>query len=125
MPKVSRQTKQKNLLLQEVKKFSSFFEAEQLHQKAKDKDSKIGIATVYRFLKRLKKDNQIHSYICDRKTVYSISEKNHCHFTCQKCGKIMHINIDSVDFLKKNFRGDVCHFQINLEGICDECRDNK
>ena len=119
---MTRQTRQKSILEEEIKKFNSFFAAEELHEKAKRKDNKIGIATVYRFLKEIKNKNQIHSYLCNRKTIYSISKKNHCHFLCQKCGKIIHINIDSIDFLKRNFEGEICHFQINVEGICDDCR---
>lgn len=119
----SRQTRQKNILRIDTFRFDSFFTAEDLFEKAKKKDDKLGIATVYRFLKELRKNNKIHSYLCDRKTIYSISEKNHCHFLCQQCGKVMHINIDSIDFLKRNFKGEVCHFQINVEGICDDCRN--
>ena len=120
-----RQTKQKLMLRMELDKFGSFFTAEELHEKAKKKDKEVGIATVYRFLKELKNNNKIHSYLCNRKAVYSVSEENHCHFICQKCGKTMHINIDSIDFLKRNFEGEICHFQINVEGICDECKGRK
>lgn len=122
MANVSRETKQKNILRAEIFKFGSFFRAEDLHKKAMNKDIKIGSATVYRFLKGLARNNQIHSYLCNRKTVYSASEKNHCHFSCQQCGKIMHISIESVDFLKRNFKGEICHFQINVEGICESCK---
>ena len=122
MVKASRHTKQKIVLEGEIKKFSSFFTAEDLHEKAKNKDNKIGVATVYRFLKQLKKKNQIHSYLCDRKMIYSFSEENHCHFLCQKCGKITHISIGSIDFLKRNLKGSICHFQVNVEGICDDCK---
>lgn len=117
-----RQTRQKRVLQLEVNKQKSFFTAEDFYEKAKKKDDKIGIATIYRFLKKLKNDNRIHSYLCERKTIYSISEKNHCHFSCQQCGKVIHINIGSIDFLKKNFKGDICHFQINVEGVCDDCK---
>lgn len=120
-----RQTRQKEILKSEVDRQKSFFTAEDLYERARKKDDKIGIATVYRFLKGLKKDDKIHSYLCGRKTVHSISEKSHCHFSCQQCGKVMHINIDSIDFLKRNFKGEICHFQINVEGVCDGCRDKK
>ena len=122
---MSRQTRQKHILRLETDKFRSFFTAENLHEKAKNKDDKIGIATVYRFLKELSKNNKIHSYLCDRKTIYSISEKNHCHFLCQKCGKVFHISINSIDFIKGNLKGDICHFQINVEGICGDCKNKK
>lgn len=117
-----RQTRQKEILKLEVDRQKSFFTAEELHENAKKRDDKIGIATIYRFLKELKTNKELHPYLCNRKTIYSTSEKNHCHFSCQQCGKVMHINIGSVDFLKKNFKGEICHFQVNVEGICDDCR---
>ena len=121
--KQSRQTKQKSLLEKELSNLDSFFTAEDLHRKVKNE--RIGIATIYRFLGELKNKNTLHSYICDRKSIYSKSKSNHCHFTCQKCGKVIHINIDSLDFLKKNVKGVICHFQIDVEGICEDCKNKK
>jgi len=117
---VSRETKQKEILNNEIKKFSSFFNADELYEKVKKKDPRLGIATVYRFLKDLKNKNKIHFYVCDRKDIYSFNDKNHCHFVCLKCGKVKHLKITSLNFLEKKF-DKICHFQINLEGICKDC----
>jgi len=119
----SRQTKQKSLLEKELSNLDSFFTAEDLHNKAKNNN--IGMATVYRLLRELKNKGRLHSYICDRKSIYSKSKSNHCHFTCQKCGKVVHMKIDSLDFLKKNIYGEICHFQIDVEGICEGCQNKK
>ncbi len=119
-----RETKQKKILREELEKFSSFFTAEELHEKAKRRDGKIGAATVYRFLGNMKKMSLLHSYICGRKSVYSGDLDSHCHFICQKCGRKMHIRIDRLDFLRKNFRGSICHFQIDISGICEDCMKN-
>ena len=122
MVKKSRQTKQKEVLDEVIKKFDSFFTAEELLTKVNKKDLKIGIATVYRFLKELVSKSQIHSYICNRKTIYSLENNSHCHFTCEKCGKVEHIKVDSLDFLKDKIEGSICHFQIDVSGICSSCR---
>ena len=121
MAKKSRQTKQKEILNEEVKKFNSFFTAEELLTKANKKDSNLGIATVYRFLNDLTNKRQIHSYVCNRKTIYSIDENSHCHFTCQKCGKVEHIQVSSLDFIKNKINGSICHFQIDISGLCNQC----
>ena|SRR3989344_3453823 len=122
MHKLSRQTSQKSILQTEAGKFKSFFTADELYQKIRRKDNRIGVATMYRFLRELRENNKIHSYMCNRKTIYSISEKNHCHFLCQQCGKVLHISVESIDFLKRNFKGEICHFQINVEGVCESCK---
>ncbi len=121
--KLSRETRQKEILSKELAKISSFFTAEEIHAKVRKKDSKIGIATVYRFLKDLRKKSQVHTYTCNRRVLYSKEKNSHCHFTCQKCHKITHFNLDKIDFLK-NKLGDVCHFQLDIEGTCQDCKRN-
>jgi Fe2+ or Zn2+ uptake regulation protein len=121
MPRLPRQTAQKTLLRKELKNFDSFFTAEDLHEKVKSRN--IGISTVYRFLKELKNKNEIHNYICDRKSIYSKNKNNHCHFICQKCGKLAHIDIDSLDFLNNKIIGSICHFQVDIEGVCKYCQN--
>ena len=117
-----RITKQKKLLQEEVEKFTAFFNAEELYHKVSRRCQKIGIATVYRFLNDLAAKGEIHSFLCDRRTIYSNSKKNHCHFTCERCGERKHIDIRKLDFLDKQVDGEVCHFQIDVTGVCKKCR---
>jgi Fe2+ or Zn2+ uptake regulation protein len=117
-----RQTKQKKLIEEEIKTIKTFFTAEELFYKAKKRNNKIGIATIYRFLRDLKKKEKIHSYLCNRKTVYSKDTNCHCHFICQKCGQIKHFEVKSLDFLK--IKESICHFQIDVYGTCKECLKN-
>ncbi len=121
----SRNTKQKEILSEEISNFNSFFTAEELLERANKKDSNLGIATVYRFLKDLADKRKVHSYACNRKAIYSISEKNHCHFACEKCGKVKHIEISSIDFIKNKVDGSICHFQINVSGLCEKCKNTQ
>jgi len=119
---MSRNTKQKKLIQEELDKTKTFFSAEALYKKIKKKDKSMGIATVYRYLNELKKQNKIFSYICDRRTIYSTSNKSHCHFICEETGKIIHFEIESLDFLKKKIPGDITSFQLEVKGICKECK---
>ena len=115
-----RSTKQKQILQECVVAFNSFFNAEELHAKIKKDNPKIGIATIYRFLKNLESQREVHSYTCDRRTIYSISNKNHCHFVCERCGVTKHITVKNLDFLSHT-QDKVCHIQIDVSGICKEC----
>jgi Fe2+ or Zn2+ uptake regulation protein len=119
---MKRNTWQKQRIEEELEKIDTFFTAEDLHKKLK-KDN-IGIATIYRFLNE-KKDKEIFSYICDRKQTFSKENKSHCHFICEKTGKIIHFNIDSLDFLKNKIPGSIKSFQIEIKGICDTCSTHK
>ncbi|HYD02672.1 MAG TPA: transcriptional repressor [Alphaproteobacteria bacterium] len=119
----SRNTKQKEQLAEASLKFSSMFTAEELLEKAQKDIKNLGIATVYRFLNDSVKNGSLHSYTCDRKTIYSNHQNNHSHFICEKCGKKMHIDIKNIDFIKKNIPGSICHFQVDVSGVCDNCRN--
>jgi len=115
----TRTTKQKQLIENEIEKFNTFFSAEDLHDKLKKKN--IGIATVYRFLNELAKQKRIHSYMCDRRKIYSKEQKSHCHFVCKETGKIIHFDIESIDFLKNKIPGKITSFQLEVRGICNKC----
>ena len=99
----------------------SFFSAEELFQKISKKHPSIGISTVYRFLKDEKKKGNIFSYLCDRKTVYSLGRKSHCHFFCEKTGKTLHFDIDDINFLKNKVPGKIKSIQLEVRGVCDAC----
>lgn len=117
----TRQTKQKQLLQQEIDSYTSFFTAEELYTKIHTTDYSLGIATIYRYLKTLVEQQKIHSFSCNRKTIYSNNSKNHCHFHCEQCNNIKHISIKNIDSLQQNLKGKICHFQIDINGICEEC----
>ncbi len=118
----SRETRQKKVIQNEIEKIRFFFTVEELHKIVSKIDKNIGIATIYRFLRHLKKNRKIHSYNCDRKSLYSIKNLNHNHFICEICGKKVHIEIHNVDFIKKLISGDICHFQVEVSGICFSCK---
>ena len=115
----SRNTRQKELIEKTISNFTTFFNAQEVLDKVNKKDKKIGIATVYRFLKELKKQNVIYSYQCQNKTIYSNSQKSHCHFHCTKTGKTFHFEIDNLDFLKNKIPGKIQSVQIEINGICE------
>jgi Fur family ferric uptake transcriptional regulator len=123
--KKSRKTKQKELMESLVNQMNVFFSAEDFFKIVQKKDSQIGIATVYRFLNSLKKKNKIHLYTCDRRTLYSREKNSHCHYICEKTGKIIHFDIDSLDFLKKikdKIPGTITSFQLEIRGTCEKCK---
>ncbi|MGV8141885.1 MAG: transcriptional repressor [Candidatus Woesearchaeota archaeon] len=117
----SRITRQKELLQRELDCMTGFFSAEEFHSLSLHKMPNLGIATIYRFLNEKSKNRQLHSYYCDKRTVYSNSKNNHCHYVCQNCGEKRHIEIKNIDSIKKSITGTICHFQIDVYGICDKC----
>jgi len=116
-----RNTKQKELLREKLEGIDTFFSAVELLELAKKESQNLGIATVYRFLNELKNNNSLYSYRCNRRTVYSRRDRNHCHFVCEKTGKVTHFNIDSLDFLRDKIPGSIKSFQLDVRGVCNDC----
>jgi len=116
-----RNTRQKSIISKEISGFTTFFTAEDLYGRVKTVEKGIGLATVYRALKDLRKKMKIFSYACDGKLVYSKENKSHCHFVCEETGKVIHFDIDSLDFLKNRIPGSITSFQIEVKGICNKC----
>jgi Fe2+ or Zn2+ uptake regulation protein len=67
------------------------------------------------------KNGELFAYTCNRRTVYSKGKKSHCHFECEKTGKIIHFEIDNIDFLKNKILGTITSFQLEVKGICNKC----
>jgi Fe2+ or Zn2+ uptake regulation protein len=118
---ITRKTKQKEIIMKEIDEIKKFFTAEELFEKSKKIDKKIGLATIYRLLKEKREKKELYSYLCDGKHVYSKEKKSHCHFVCENSGKIIHFDVDSLDFLKDKIPGEITSFQIEVRGVCSEC----
>jgi Fe2+ or Zn2+ uptake regulation protein len=106
---------------EEARKMGSFFGAEELHTRATKQAKGPGLATVYRYLNAEEKQGKLHSYECNRRKVYSLDYRSHCHYTCEKCKKAKHLKIRKLNFLKDNITGSICHFQIDVTGLCKDC----
>jgi len=117
---MERHTRQERMLTDSLNTFGAFFTAEELAVKTQG-TARIGTATVYRFLKKKELSGEVHSYLCGRRRLYSVNEDNHCHFTCSKCGRVEHLKLSKVDFIKDATNGKVCHFQLDITGICKRC----
>jgi len=121
MPRISRNTKQKEIILKEVEKIQDFFTAEDLFNRVRKTHPDIGLATIYRFLRELRGNKEIHSYSCNNRLLYSKEKKSHCHYICEETGKLIHFDVDSLDFLKNKIPGSISSFQIEVKGRCTDC----
>ena len=58
-------------------------------------------------------------------SLYGIKIGNFPAKVCEKCNETQPVKIKNVDFLKENLPGKVCHFQIDIKGICEGCSKRK
>jgi Fe2+ or Zn2+ uptake regulation protein len=120
----SRNTIQKGIMQKEAAKFDSFFTAQELFEKARAKDNRIGLATIYRFLAEMREGGALYSYSCSGRAAYSTLKRSHCHFICEETGRVIHFDVDSLDFLRDKLPGEISSFQIEVRGKCSDCGKN-
>jgi Fur family ferric uptake transcriptional regulator len=116
-----RNTRQKEIINKEITRFKTFFSAEDLYNNVKEIDKNIGLATVYRHLKTLRKNKNIFFYTCGGKIVYSKEKRSHCHFYCEKTGEEFHFDITTLDFLEDKIPGSITSVQLEVRGSCNKC----
>jgi Fe2+ or Zn2+ uptake regulation protein len=100
-----------------------FLSAEQIYEIVKKNDSSIGIATVYRNLKKLIGQGLISEVGWKDVKYYTKHPFSNAFFVCEKCGKMLRIDVPITDqtFLSKEVGMEVNRWKMRFEGICEEC----
>ena len=122
-------TRQRQLILEVLESSRGHPDAEMVYAKAKERDPRIGIATVYRTLALLKQLGlaEEHDLGEDHGHFEAVDKaKPHFHFTCLKCGKV--IEFVSPQILrttqalceKKGLL--VTDIHLHFSGYCRQCR---
>ena len=123
-----RMTSQRKLLLELIEGSNEHLAADELFRRAKEKDARISLSTVYRTLQLFKQEglvkerhflNEHHHYETD-----DLAE--HCHLVCRRCGTILEVDNPLIDKLKSSV-SDLVRFQITdievtMQGYCWRCQ---
>lgn len=109
---------------------SEHLSAEDIYKILCQKNTGIGIATVYRTLSMLEKMKFITKINLDDGCVrYQVadlhSEHEHHHLICESCGNIQDIKDDQLEFLEKQVLAEngfhVYNHKVKLYGLCKNC----
>ena len=121
----SRNTNQKKLILDTLSSLRTHPTINELYEKVKEKDSSIGIATVYRNRKKYVSDGTIFVVKTkdgiDRYDYYG----NHSHFECLGCGNIFDLYDEMHEIVKKKTIDNNLEFvncSILVNGYCKKCK---
>lgn len=123
-----RNTNQKKIILDTLSQLKTHPTINELYEKVKEKNPNIGVATVYRNIKKYVNDGIIsvvktHDGI-DRYDYY----REHIHFECLGCGQIIDLYDDELQKKIKektkenNLEFKSCNILIN--GYCKTCKKN-
>lgn len=124
----SRNTIQKKIILDNIKKTKTHPTASELYEMIKKGNPKIGQATVYRNLKTMANEGDIIIIPGKNNTNrYDGDITLHNHFICEKCGEVTDIFI-SRDIINNEIENKygvkIKRENIIYEGICKNCNKN-
>jgi len=102
--------------------------AEYLHEKVKEKDPKISLATLYRNLNKLAENGIIKKIDgLEPSSHFDHNTHKHYHFICTKCGKVYDVSAEvAPELIEKTQK--LTDFTINshdvvFTGICKDCKN--
>ena len=124
-------TTQRRLLLELIRQANGHLDADELYRRARAKEPRISLATVYRNLKLFKELGLIaESNLGETHSHYEIKGAGeHYHLVCLGCGKV--IEFDSPLIAKAVARTqrengfDITSVQLKMEGYCPKCKQKK
>src|SRR4030043_649068 len=126
-----RVTTQRALLLELLRHSGRHVDADELYRRAKKKNSRISLSTVYRNLQVFKRlglvderhfDEEHHHYEVK-------SGEEHQHLLCIRCGTVVEFDYPASRKFKKDvgqkygFR--ITGVEIHMTGLCSGCRKNE
>jgi Fur family ferric uptake transcriptional regulator len=129
--KGKRITAQRSLLLEVIRESHGHLDADEIYRRARSKDPRISLSTVYRNLNLLKELGLVSELHLDQEHHhYELREEtDHYHLICSGCGRVMEFESPLVDQMtaevgeKQGFFTERTH--IDLVGLCSECRAKK
>lgn len=124
-----RVTPQRVLVLEILEEAEEHLDAEAIYERARRRDPKVSLATVYRTLAKLKEVGLVEQrYFArdHRREYYEASHKEeHYHFTCLGCGKVIEVHTPRIAQARQELSEalglEFTHACICFEGFCAEC----
>ena len=126
-----RVTNQRALIMEIIRQREGHLDAEEIYRRAREKETRLSMYTVYRTLQMLKKlglveelhfDEEHHHY-----EVKPLAE--HHHLICLGCGRVIEFNRPLSRYIKRNIpeaKGfDIAETEVRMSGYCSKCRRSR
>ena len=121
-----RVTSQRSIIMDIIR--NGHLDADEIYRRARKKEPRISLSTVYRALQAFKKLGLVEElHLDDSHHHYELkpSEK-HYHLVCLSCGKLIEFQHPLHDYIRKNvpkakdFR--IAETELRVTGYCPECQ---
>ncbi len=122
-----RMTSQRKLLLEIIRDAGGHLDADELFQKAKGRDPRISLSTIYRNLNLLKElDLVAERHFVEDHHHYELKDTaEHHHLVCRSCGEVFEFNSPLTPQMTKDVEEtsqfQVTDIEINMQGYCPNC----
>jgi Fur family ferric uptake transcriptional regulator len=123
-----RFTRQRALIMDIIRQGHGHLDADEIFRRARDKESRLSLSTVYRNLQMMKELNMVDElHFGEDHHHYEVKPaKEHHHLVCRGCGRVIEFSYPLARFLKKEVpeaRGfDIDEAEVRITGYCDKCR---
>lgn len=133
VPKVvgQRVTWQRRLLLDLILEAGGHLDADELFRRAKEREPRISLSTVYRNLRLFKKLGLIDErHFAEEHHHYEVKDTSeHYHLVCLGCGRVIEFESPLMKQVKDKVgmenRFEITGAEIRFEGYCSSCRKGK
>lgn len=123
-----RVTWQRRLLLDLIAQAGGHLDADELFRRAKAREPRISLSTVYRNLRLFKKLGLVDErHLSENHHHYEIkSPSEHYHLVCLGCGRVIEFESPLLQRIKNQIRRgnqfEVTGAEISLQGYCSRCQ---
>jgi len=103
-------------------------DADEIYRRAREKEPRLSLSTVYRTLQMLKKLSLVEElHFDDNHHHYEVKPaEEHHHLVCLQCGRVIEFSHPLFDYIKKNVPAakdfDIAESEVRMTGYCARCR---
>jgi Fur family transcriptional regulator, ferric uptake regulator len=125
-----RMTRQRQLILDVITASQEHLDADSIHDLVKIRDTRIGLATVYRTLALLKELGLVQEHKLGEEHGHFeiVQDIPHYHFTCLSCQQVIEFEaptvVELVNALATREQLLVNEIHLSVRGYCPKCRQN-
>ncbi|HEY3315794.1 MAG TPA: transcriptional repressor [Bacillota bacterium] len=125
----SRKTKQRQVILEELRKVKSHPTADEVYEMVKKKLPRISLGTVYRNLELLSDAGEIQTLeLAGTQKRFDGEPATHYHVRCLNCGKVedLDFSLDELEGMEEKVRREtgyeVFGYRLKFLGLCPKCQ---
>jgi Fur family ferric uptake transcriptional regulator len=126
-----RATAQRRLLLDLISKAGGHLDADELFRRAKQREPRISLSTIYRNLQLFKKLGLVDErhFVENHHHYEAKGHSEHYHLVCLGCGGVFEIESSLTQRLKGEIKRknqfEVTDAEVSLQGYCSRCREKR